>query len=188
MRYQVIEIADKAYSVASKVVRTKMCDADVRLVVMRTRPKPSKPYQYFFVFTTDMTLEVPQIIQYYRNRWQIETAFRDVKQHFGFDKYQVKSRKSINRFVQLSFVAASLTKLIFTTQPTTERVSVEDVCQQLGIHWYRPVSLTLGLRVAFLRLRVAQTLFSVSSKQKSYMQNITPVFQQIKDKPMDKAT
>ncbi len=92
-----------------------MCDANVRLVVIRT--KASKPYRYFFVLTTDMTLEVPQVIKYYRNRWQIETAFRDVKQHFGFDKYQVKSRKSINRFVQLSFVAASLTKLIFTTHP-----------------------------------------------------------------------
>ncbi len=188
LRYNVIEIAGKTHSIASKVVRTKMCDADVRLVVIRTRPKVSKPYRYFFVFTTDMTLEISQIVKYYRHRWQIETAFRDVKQHFGFDKYQVKSRKSINRFVQLSFVAASLTKLIFTTQLATERVSVEDVCQQLGIHWYRPVNLTLGLRVAFLRLRIAQTLFSVSSKQKPYMQNITHIFQQIKDKPMDKAT
>ena len=43
-------------------------------------------------------------------RWQIETAFRDAKQHFGFDSYQVKSRKSINGKVQLSFVAASVTK------------------------------------------------------------------------------
>ncbi len=67
-------------------------------------------------------------------------------------------------------------------------MSVEDVCQQLGIHWYRSVNLTLGLRVAFLRLRIAQTLFSVSSKQKSYMQNIAHIFQQIKDKPMDKPT
>ncbi len=51
---------------------------------MHTRLKPSKSYQCFFVFTTDMTLEVPQIVRYYRNRWQIETVFRDVKQNFGF--------------------------------------------------------------------------------------------------------
>ena len=165
-----------------------MCDADVRLVVIRTRPKASKPYRYFLVFTTDMTLKVSQIVKYYRHRWKIETAFRDVKQHFGFGKYQVKSRPSINRFVQLSFVAASLTKLIFTTQPATEMMSVEDVCQRLGIHWYRPVRLTLGLRVAFLRLRIAETLFSASSKQKSYLQNITHIFQQMKEVPIDKAT
>ena len=115
-------------------------------------------------------------------------GFRDVKQNFGFSKYQVKSRKSINRFVQLSFVAASLTKLIFTTQSVAKTMSVESVCQQLGIHWYRPAKLTLGLRTAFLRLRIAETLFSASSKQKSYSQNIRNAFQQEEDTPCDKAT
>ena len=84
---------EKTYQVASHVVRTKMCPTDVRLVVIRTRSKPSKPYRYFFVFTTDLTLEIPKIVEYYRQRWQIETAFRDAKQHFGFDAYRVKSRK-----------------------------------------------------------------------------------------------
>ena len=32
-----------------------MCDAEVRLVVLRS--KVSKPYRYFCVFTTDLTLE-----------------------------------------------------------------------------------------------------------------------------------
>ena len=112
-----------------------------------------------------MTLDISQIVIHYRHRWQIETAFRDAKQNFGFDKYQVKSRKSINRFVQLSFVAACLTKLVFT-DPQTESMKPEDVCQALGIHWYRPKRLTLGLCVAFLRLQITQTLFSASSKQK----------------------
>ena len=91
----------------------------VRLVVIRTRPKRSKPYRYFLVFTTDLKLEIPQIVEYYQHRWQIETAFRDLKQVFGFSRaYRVKSRKSINRFVQLSFSAASLTKLIFSMPHT----------------------------------------------------------------------
>ena len=41
----------------------------------------------------------------------------------------------------------------------------------------RIAKLTLGLRTAFLRLRIAQTLFSVSSKQKSDSQNIKNAFQ-----------
>ena len=133
LRYNEVDVDGKSYSITSKVVRTKMCDADVRLVVIRSRPKPSKPYRYFCVFTTDLTLEIPQIVEYYRQRWQIETAFRDTKQHFGFDTYRVRSRKSINRFVQLSFVAASLTKLIFTTRQVREKtISVQAVCQHLG--------------------------------------------------------
>ncbi len=189
LRYKDIEIDAKSYSIASKVVRTKMCDADVRLVVIRNRPKISKPYRYFCVFTTDLTLETPKIIEYYRQRWQIETAFRDAKQHFGFEvSYRLKSRKSINRFVQLSFVAASLTKLIFTTREAPQKViSVQEVCEHLDIHWYLPKKLTQGLRVAYLRSQMAVALFSAKLKEKTNSQNINVSFQDDTPLPFDKA-
>ena len=166
-----------------------MCDADVRLVVIRSRPKPSKPYRYFCVFTTDLTLEIPQIATYYRKRWLIETAFRDAKAHFGFDAYRVKSRKSINRFVQLSFVAATLTKLIFSMPETTEKpISVEKVCEHLGIHWYRPRKLTQGnLRVAYLRSQMAVSSFFAKFNEKTNSQNINLSFQEDTPLPLDKA-
>ena len=188
MRYNEVDIEDQRYSVAAKIVRTRMCDTDVRLVVIRNRPKPSKPYRYFCVFTTDLTLEIPQIVEYYRQRWQIETAFRDVKQHFGFDAYRVKSRKSINRFVQLSFVAASLTKLIFTTPHAKQKViSVREVRQHLGIHWYRPTKLTQGLRVAYLRSQIMTSSFFAKFKQKTNSQNINVRFQDDTTLPFDEA-
>ena len=188
LRYETVDGAGKSYSIASKIVRTKMCDAAVRLVVIRNRPKVSKPYRYFCVFTTDLTLEIPKIIEYYQQRWQIETAFRDVKQHFGFDAYRLKSRKSINRFVQLSCVAASLTKLIFSTPQATQKViSVEKVCQHLGIHWYRPMKLTQGLRVAYLRSQIGVSTFSAKFKQKTNSQNINVSFQDDTPPPFDKA-
>ena len=188
LRYNTIDIANKSYSITSKIVRTKMCDADVRLVVIRSRPKASKPYRYFCVFTTDLTLEIPKIVEYYRQRWQIETAFRDAKQHFGFDAYRLKSRKSINRFVQLSFVAASLTKLIFTRRDATQKeISVEKVCQHLGIHWYRPEKLTQGLRVAYLRSQIAVSTVSAKFKRKTNSQNISTDFQPDTTLPLDKA-
>lgn len=188
LRYNDIDINAKSYSIASKIVRTRMCDAEVRLVVIRSRPKASKPYRYFCVFTTDLTLEIPQIVEYYRQRWQIETAFRDVKQHFGFDAYRLKSRKSINRFVQLSFVAASLTKLIFTTPDAPQKgLNVEKVCQHLGIHWYRPTKLTQGLRVAYLRSQIVASSFFAKFKEKTNSQNINVRFQDDTTLPFDKA-
>ena len=188
LRYNQIDIDAKSYSIASKVVRTKMCDADVRLVIIRNRPKASKPYRYFCVFTTDLTLEIPKIVEYYRQRWQIETAFRDAKEHFGFDAYRTKSRKSINRFVQLSFVAASLTKLLFTTPNAPQKaISVEKVCQHLGIHWYRPEKLTQGLRVAYLRSQMAVSSFFAKFNEKTNSQNIKVSFQDDTPLPFDKA-
>ncbi len=188
LRYKAIQLNGKMHSVTSKVARTKMCDAPIRLVVIRTRPKVSKPYRYFCVFTTALTLEIPQIVEYYRQRWQIETAFRDAKQHFGFDSYQVKSKQSINRFVQLSFVAASVTQLIFLTAASDAKgVSVETVCERLGIHWYNPVRLTQGLGVAYLRVQLMTNLFSASLKAEPNSQKITPVFEQDTPLPIDKA-
>ena len=191
LRYKDVSILEKTYQVASEVVRTKMCPTDVRVVVIRTRPKRSKPYRYFCVFTTDLTLEIPKIVAYYRQRWQIETAFRDVKQHFGFDAYRVKSRKSINRFVQLSFVAASLTKLTFlkfgSPQGVSDRLSVKEVCGHLGIHWYHPKKLTQGLRVAYLQSQLRTLEYSVSSQEKTNSQNIHPISEHDTTLPFDKA-
>ena len=161
LRYKAIDIDNKRCSVASKVVRTKMCPTQVRLVVMRTRSKKSKPFRYFCVYTTDLTLDLCQIVRYYRKRWLIETAFRDAKQHFGFDEYRVKSRKSINRLVQLSFLASCITQLIFNhTSTTGGSITVEKVCWELGIDWYRPTKLTRGLMVQYLCAFMEGRLFS----------------------------
>ena len=189
LRYKEVCVLDRTYQVASEDVLTKMCPIPVRLVVIRRRPKPSKPYRYFLVFTTDLTLEIPQIVEYYQHRWQIETAFRDLKQQFGFSGYQVKSRKSINRFVQLSFIAASLTKLIFALQhPTENPITVKTVCEYLGIHWYHPKKLTQGLRVAYLQAQIKDTQYSTSSPENTNSQNINTCVQQDTMRfPLDKA-
>ena len=188
LRYKTMSVGNKDSQIASHLVRTKMCPTDVRLLVIRSRPKPSKPYRYFLVFTTDLTLEIPKILQYYQRRWQIETAFRDLKQHFGFSGYQVKSRKSINRFVQLSCIAASVTKLICSMpHPTEKPINVKTVCEHLGIHWYHPKKLTQGLRVAYLKAQIRDHQFSTSSTENTNSQNITPVFQQDTTLPLDKA-
>ncbi|MYA57741.1 transposase, partial [Candidatus Poribacteria bacterium] len=125
---------------------------------------------------------------YYQQRWLIETAFRDAKQHFGFSGYHVKSRKSINRFVQLSFIAASLTKLIFSLpHPTEKPINVKTVCEFLGIHWYHPKKLTQGLRVAYLQAQIRELGFSTSSTENTNSQNMQTFQQQEPPLPFDKA-
>ena len=189
LRYKDISVMEKTYQVASVMVRTKMCPTDARPVVIRTRPKRSQPHRYFCVFTTDLTLEIPKIVEYYRHRWQIETAFRDAKQHFGFDAYRVKSRKSINRLVQLSFVEASLTKLIFLipSRHLSVHLSVKEVCEYLDIHWYHPKHLTQGLRVAYLQSQLSGLEYSASCQEKTNSQNIHPVSEHDTTLPFDKA-
>ena len=169
LKYRDLVIGDETFSVTDKVVRTRMCPVDVRIVVIRKRPRdPSKPYQYFCLFTSDLQLPVETVIRHYRNRWQIETAFRDVKENFGFDSYQLRNPKSLDRFVQLSFLAASLTQLAFRSQRDPETQTddavpdLETVLLALNMHWYQPKYLTRGLRVAYLQRCLQQNYFSPS--------------------------
>ncbi len=148
-----------------------MCPVDVRLVVIRTRKKKSKSYHYFCLFTSDLQRPIDELIRHYRNRWQIETAFRDVKQNFGFDTYQIRKRPSLNRFAQLSFVAASLTQLIFTntisdTKKEDMSFSIACVLRTLNMHWYKAKYLTRGLMVAYMQRCFQQHYFSASNDPK----------------------
>ena len=166
LRYKPFDIDNKRYAIASVVVQTKMCPTKVRLVVIRTRHQKTKAFRYFCVFTTDLTLDVCQMVRYYRQRWLIETAFRDVKQNFGLDTYRVKSHRSINRFVQLSFVASCLTQWLFYTSDAKDgAVTVEKVCTALGIDWYRPAKLTRGLMAKYLSALIGGRLFSANNYQ-----------------------
>ena len=172
LKYTDRSVDGETLSVTDKVVRTKMCSVDIRIVVIRKRPKASQPYRYFCVWTSDRRLSVEEVIRHYRNRWQIETAFRDVKEHFGFDTYQLRNPMSLNRFVQLSFLTATLTQLAFREGPATETsaetntdeapIDLETVLLTLNMHWYQPKYLTRGLMVAYLQRCLQQNDFSVS--------------------------
>jgi len=160
MSFRQIDFLGQIAEIADAIVYTKMCPQQVRLVVRRTFSEKTKIYKYFCVYTTDLDLPVEKILQYYRLRWEQETAFRDSKQSFGFDDYQVQSETSISRFVQLSFVAMSVMQLFFNQ--STLSYNVDEVCETLGIHWYRPSKLTRGLMQAYLRYLSFRELFSCS--------------------------
>ena len=173
LRYKSFDIDNKRYAIAAVVVRTKMCPLPVRLVVIRTRLKKAKAFRYFCVFTTDLTLDVGQIVRYYQKRWLIETAFRDVKQNFGFDAYRVKSHQSINRWTQLSFVASCLTQWLFYNPKTKDgAITVQQVCQALGIDWYRPTKLTRGLMAKYLSASIEGRLFSTTNDEDTNSHNM----------------
>ncbi|WP_208925308.1 transposase, partial [Desulfitobacterium hafniense] len=47
---------------------------------------------------TDVSLETQTILAYYSKRWPIEIFFRQAKGNLGFNGYQVRSIRSIERF------------------------------------------------------------------------------------------
>lgn len=60
--------------------------------------------------STDVSLETTTVLNYYTNRWAIEVFFKQEKGHLGFDKYQIRSIKGIQRL----WLLQSLVHLICT--------------------------------------------------------------------------
>lgn len=162
-------LGQDAGEIASRIVRSKSCPQPIHLVVRRTRAKKSKPYRYFLVYTTDLSLSVETIMRLYRRRWTFETAMHDSKESFGFDHYQLRSEQAINRHVQLSFIAASLVQLLalpaFVETHGKVLPGLKDALAQMNIHWYHPTRWTLGLLLKFLKWTRHDQTFSASSMQ-----------------------
>lgn len=55
--------------------------------------------------STDVSLSTEDILNIYVNRWEIEIFFRDCKTKLAFDRYQIRSRKGINRFWLITSLA-----------------------------------------------------------------------------------
>jgi hypothetical protein len=84
---------------------------DIHTKADRRAKDPNK-----YLVTNDVNLTIPNIINYYRNRWTIEVVFRDCKQHLAFGKCQVyKSVDPQLRHTAMVFLAFTLLELMKST-------------------------------------------------------------------------
>lgn len=64
-----------------------------------------------YLMSTDIELSDQTIIKYYSNRWSIETNYKYLKSHLGFDEYKVQSILSIERYFLLVFLAMNFLEI-----------------------------------------------------------------------------
>ena len=87
----------------TKVVMLKnlKCPARVVWVYRKTR--------YVALFTTDLTLSVKQIIEYYGARWKIESGFKEIKQEIGSARSQTRDAHAVTNHLNFCMMATTLT-------------------------------------------------------------------------------
>lgn len=66
----------------------------------------------FLLFTTDLSLSDTKMVELYAARFQIEIAFRELKQEMAVKQYHVKHEESILRYVHLSLASYTLLKMM----------------------------------------------------------------------------
>ena len=65
----------------------------------------------FYLICTDTSLDNKEILEYYKNRWEIETSFRYQKDRLGLDQYEMRSLKGIERFWELIYLVYNYLEL-----------------------------------------------------------------------------
>ena len=87
----------------SQVVMLKTMKCPVRVVwVFRTS-------RYVALATTDLSLSVEQIIEFYGARWKIESGFKEIKQEIGSAKSQTRNAHAVSNHLNFCLMATTLT-------------------------------------------------------------------------------
>lgn len=83
------------------MLKTMKCPVRVVWCYRKTR--------YVALMTTDLTLSVEQIIEYYGARWKIESGFKEIKQEIGSSKSQTRNADAVLNHLNFCIMATTLT-------------------------------------------------------------------------------
>jgi len=85
------------------MLKTLRCPVRVVFVYRRTR--------WVALFTTDLSLSIEQIIEFYGARWKIESGFKEIKQDIGASRSQMRNAQSVMNHLNFCMMAAAVTWL-----------------------------------------------------------------------------
>jgi hypothetical protein len=86
-----------------RIVMLKTLKTQVRVVWVYRKT------QWVALFSTDLTLSVPEMIEYYGARWKIEAAFKELKQDIGSAETQARDPQAVVNHLNFCMMAASVT-------------------------------------------------------------------------------
>lgn len=86
-----------------RVVMLKTLKCQVRVVWVYRRT------QWVALFSTDLTLSVAEIIEYYGARWKIEACFKELKRDIGSAETQTRNPMAVTNHLDFYMMATSIT-------------------------------------------------------------------------------
>lgn len=87
----------------TQIVMLKTLRCPIRVVWVYRKSR------YVALFTTDLTLSVEQIIEFYGARWKIEAGFKEIKQEIGSAKSQTRNADAVINHLNFCMMATTLT-------------------------------------------------------------------------------
>ena len=108
-KYFKLVLANDQTAVYTAIVYSKGLKRNIKLVY--EQPKSERNKSYLLFFSTDLELGALEILQYYKNRFQIEFLYRDGKQHTGLNDCQARSENKLHFHFNASLSAINLAKV-----------------------------------------------------------------------------
>ncbi len=91
--------------VTSTVIMLKTLHCPVRVVFVYRRT------QWIALFTTDLSLSVTQMIEFYGARWKIESGFKEIKRDIGAGNSQTRNPQAVMNHLNFCMMAVTVTWL-----------------------------------------------------------------------------
>src|SRR3712207_4344871 len=96
---------------SSDLYEGKVSNVENSLVLICYEVDGDKFKPPIYLLSTDVELNSETIIEYYLNRWTIETNYKYLKTHLSFDKYKVRSLLSIERYFLIVFLTINFLEI-----------------------------------------------------------------------------
>jgi SRSO17 transposase len=131
-------------------------DVPIRMVIVRD---PTGKEKDDFFFCTDATVADAEIVQRYYDRWAVEEAILESKQHMGFESTQGWCSKTVNRQAPLAMVLLTLVKAWYARCAITEPSLLPKIMPWYA-HKLHPsfADMLAGLRRALWQHRISPNL------------------------------
>lgn len=115
---------DEDVQIFSGIVYSVSLQRLIRIVYLQNYDKNGFATSHSIFFSTDLNLRPEKILQYYRQRYQIEFLFRDAKNFAGLEDCQARSESKLHFHVNASLSSVSLAKsLHYLNVPKEDRDS-----------------------------------------------------------------
>lgn len=145
--------------------KLKDCKENVKIIFVFAKWSAQDEHDVHVIITTNRTMSVKAAITTYLLRWGIEESFRELKDTFCFDQYQVRHQEQIQRHWIMSFLAWTLTYWI--KQNGCLSKILEDPPQTIG-ECKRAVASLIIIDSAFLLSKngkIAASLYKIKSER-----------------------
>lgn len=100
---------EKRFWVAKRTGKLRHLSGRYSVVVSKNNSRDREPK---FLLSSDKSVGVKQVLDWYQNRWSVEVDYLYVKEFLGGEDFRVRSFRAIAKYIALCFIALALVGLL----------------------------------------------------------------------------